>query len=117
MTRRSKLWWAGAALFAVINVAGAGYAVDRGEQLHAAVHVGLLLVGAAAYLVWRLASRATRQDLPPAQLGDERLQYLQQSVDAIALEVERIGEAQRFSDKLRVERGESSPPTKPPDEV
>jgi hypothetical protein len=117
MTRRSKLWRAAAALFVVINAAGAGYAIAIGERPHAAVHVGLLLVGAAAYLVWRLASRATRQDQPPAQLRDERLEYLQQSVDAIALEVERIGEAQRFSDKLRVERGESSPPTKPPDEV
>ena len=35
---------------------------------------------------------------------DERLEHLQQSVDAIAIEVERIAEAQRFSAKLLSER-------------
>jgi hypothetical protein len=38
--------------------------------------------------------------------------YLQQSVDAMALELERIGEAQRFSEKLRSEKGETPPPRK-----
>jgi hypothetical protein len=37
---------------------------------------------------------------------DERLEHLQQSVDAIAIEVERIAEAQRFSAKLLSERAE-----------
>ena len=36
-----------------------------------------------------------------------QLTQLQQSVDAIALEVERIGEAQRFNTKLQAERNES----------
>ena len=107
MTRRSKLWQVGAALFIVINVGGAAYAAWVGEPVHAAVHVGLLLGG---YVVWRLAPWARRRDLPRAQLADERLEYLQQSVDAVALEVERIGEAQRFSDKLRAERVEKSEP-------
>ncbi len=113
MTRRYKLWRAGAALFALINLAGAGYAAALGEALHLAVHVGLLLIGAAAYLAWRLALRGRQQNLLSAEQTDPRLEYLQQSVDAMALEVERIGEAQRFSDKLRVERGETSPLKKP----
>jgi hypothetical protein len=46
------------------------------------------------------------------QQGDERLNYLQQSVDAVALEVERIGEAQRFNEKLRGEQSETPPPKK-----
>jgi hypothetical protein len=33
------------------------------------------------------------------QIADERIDYLQRSIDALALEVERIGEAQRFKDK------------------
>jgi hypothetical protein len=106
MTRPSKLWRVAAALFVLINVAGAGYAVAVGEPAHAAVHVVLIL---GAYLGWRLGPWARRQDPAPAQLPDARLDYLQQSVDAVALEVERIGEAQRFSDKLRAERGEASP--------
>jgi hypothetical protein len=109
MTLGSKLWRVGAALFVLINVAGVGYAAALGEQLHAGVHVGLLVLGVGAYLVWRGAPQARRRDLQPQQ-ADERLEYLQQSVDAVALEVERIGEKQRFSDKLRAE-GET-PPTK-----
>ncbi|MGI9076026.1 MAG: hypothetical protein ACR2G6_01710 [Gemmatimonadaceae bacterium] len=102
MTRRSKLWRVGAWLFTIINVAGAGIAAVGGEAVHTAVHVGLLLLG--AYLVWRLAPRAVWQDLPSVQPAQDRLDQLQQSVDAVALEVERIGEAQRFSAEIQAER-------------
>jgi hypothetical protein len=116
MTRRSKLWRIGAALFVFINVGGAVEAAMMGERIHAGVHVGLLVLGLVGYLVWRLAAHA-RQNLPRAQQADERLEYLQQSVDAIALEVERLGEKQRFSEKLRAERGEAPPLKKlPPEE-
>ena len=56
-----------------------------------------------------------RQPAAPDQLPDARLDYLQQSVDAVALEVERIGEAQRFADKLRAEQGQAPPVKKPPE--
>jgi hypothetical protein len=95
-----------AALFTVVNVGGAGIAALSGEPLHTAVHVGLLV---AAYVVWRLVSRARRLDLPHAQPVDERLEHLQQSLDAIALDVERIGEAQRYAIKVVAERARSSP--------
>ena len=104
MTRRPRLWRAAAAIFTLINLAGAGFAVVRGEPIHAGVHAALLLVG--AYLTWRLAPRAGQPDVAGLQEAEERLARLQQSVDAIALEVERIGEAQRFSAKLQQERGE-----------
>ena len=39
--------------------------------------------------------------------NDARLEQLQQSIDAIAVEVERIAEAQRFSARLLAERGEA----------
>lgn len=58
------------------------------------------------YLVWRLAMRAERQEPKSLPLTDERLEQLQQSVDAVAIEVERIGEAQRFNAKLEAERAE-----------
>jgi hypothetical protein len=57
----------------------------------------------------RFIMRAQRNMLPPSPVADARLEQLQQSVDAIALEVERIAEAQRFSVKLLSERAESSP--------
>ena len=105
MSRSSKLWRVAAALFTIINLGGAVFAAVAREPVHAAVHVVLFLGG--GYLMWRLAPGSRRQDLPQAQLADERIEYLQQSVDAVALEVERIGEAQRFHDKLRAERGKT----------
>ena len=51
-------------------------------------------------------ARSGQKDLRSAQLTDERLEKLQQSVDAVALEVERIGEAQRFREKLDAQRSE-----------
>lgn len=104
MTRRSKLWLAGISVFALINAAGAGYAAAVAENLHAGVHVALMLV--AMYPGWRIVSRVG-QDMPTgAPLTENRLEQIQQSVDAVAVEVERIGEAQRFSAKLQQERVE-----------
>ena len=48
---------------------------------------------------WALAATRKREQMP-APLNDSRLEQLQQSVDAIAIEVERIAEPQRFSAKL-----------------
>ena len=104
MIQRIAIWRVAAALFTVVNLAGVGYAVAVGEAPHASLHVVLSLLG--AYALWRLAPtaewRGARADLPP----DDRLDHLQQSVDAVAIEVERIGEAQRFSTKLQAERAE-----------
>jgi hypothetical protein len=70
-----------------------------------AVIVGLVgslsLIGVVAYkaIVWK-------QRAPRARVDDDRLERLQQSVDAIAIEVERIAEAQRFMAKLLTEHPE-----------
>lgn len=104
MTRRSNLWLLGASLFTFINIAGAGFALAAGELLHTAVHVVLVPVG--AYFMWWRVSRTRRDQLPDAQLADARLDQLQQAVDAIALDVERVGEAQRYIAKLAAERAE-----------
>ena len=105
MTRRSKLWLVLAALFTLVNLAGIPMAAAAGEGLHTAAHVGLMLLG--AYLVWRLAPRSGRKDAPRLEPTEERLERLQQSMDAVALEVERIGEAQRYSAKLQAQRDET----------
>jgi len=104
MTGRSRLWQAAAAVFVLMNVAGVGWAIANREASHAALHVGLLIGG---YIAWRLLPWGQMREAPHAQPADERVEYLQQSVDAMALEVERIGEAQRYSDKLRAARSES----------
>lgn len=107
MTGRSKLWWWAAGIYFFINAGGAIWAAGEREEMHMMLHVILLLPGLAAYLGWKLARRGAPQNAADPRLAEERIAYLQQSVDAMALELERVGEAQRFSDKLRVQRGEA----------
>jgi hypothetical protein len=56
-------------------------------------------------LVRGLAPRRKPQNISDSQ--NLQLEQLQNSVDAIAVEVERIAEAQRFSAKLLAERGDT----------
>jgi hypothetical protein len=73
----------------------------------AVVIVGL--VGSLSFIgvvAIRSLNLMNRKKAPAQQLDDQRLELLQQSVDAIALEVERIAEAQRFSARLLSEREE-----------
>ena len=112
MIGRSTLWKLAAGAYAFINAAGLVYAWAMREEMHAMLHLFLLLLGVAGYVGWRLARRGAppqEDHLPRAQLAEQRIEYLQQSIDAMALELERVGEAQRFSDKLRVQRGETTP--------
>ena len=51
-------------------------------------------------------SGAKRRELGPPPMNDARLEQIQQSLDSIAIEVERITEAQRFTAKLMAERSE-----------
>lgn len=51
-------------------------------------------------------SNATRADIV---VGEERMARLEQAVEAIALEVERISEGQRFTTKLLSERAAAEP--------
>ena len=108
-TRGSKILRIGAVAWLIINGLGAPLAVAMGEPMHAATHVILLFAG---YIAWQFVPRESKA--APAQLGeaDPKLEYLQQSVDAIAVEVERISEAQRFSEKLRAEQREPPPKKK-----
>lgn len=75
--------------------------------------VCVMSLGGAAF-IWTWTRRELRRQkhaeaLPPAQQQnfDDRFAQLQQSVDAIAVEVERIAEGQRFSTKLLSEGNRS----------
>ena len=68
-------------------------------------------------LVRVLARRLDRRDAAtPPNLGriDERLSRLEAGVDAIAVEVERISEGQRFTTKLLAERVSGTVGSVPP---
>jgi hypothetical protein len=76
--------------------------------------VAVIIVGMVASLsaitVWfvrGLQKKGPAHELPNAFQFEQRFDQLQQSVDAIAVEVERIAEAQRFSAKLLAERSET----------
>jgi hypothetical protein len=135
MTRRKRIiWTAVAAVFTAVNFGGAVFAAVAQESIHAGVHVLLGVFG--LYLTWRLLpwrivdrtlqpGDAASAELPAGQM--DRLSQLEQSVDAVALEVERIGEGQRFMTKVltekegRVPSGDAAdrqpgkPPVIPPD--
>lgn len=57
-------------------------------------------------LVWAHIRRMSRQDQPRTidPQADERLERIEQAIDAMALEVERIAEGQRFVTRLLSER-------------
>jgi len=55
---------------------------------------------AVARMVWRRASEPARPKPIESDLMNRRLEQLQQSVEAMAIEVERISEGQRFVTKL-----------------
>jgi hypothetical protein len=105
MTRRSKIWLSAATIFTVVNVAGAGYAAAMAEGPHAGLHVVLGALG--LWWMWRVVAPYIPANDALALGEAERVEQLQQSVDAIAVEIERIGEAQRFTAKLEQERAAS----------
>lgn len=100
-----------AVLFTLVNVGGGIYAGAMGEVPHAGLHGVLALVG--AYVTWLILVRrrtsaalhdeALAADGPPRELAS-RLTNLEQSIDAIAVEVERVGEGQRYMTNLFADR-------------
>lgn len=102
MSRRLSGWSVTALLVTLINVAGGVYAAWLGEMMHAALH-GAVAIATVSFWWWRSQRRAS-VDPAPLSAAEARLDYLQQSVDAVAIEVERLGEAQRYAEKQRVNK-------------
>lgn len=74
--------------------------------------VGMLTFGTAAVLILRplmraFANRFERRGAPPVALPAEvsaHMNRLEQAIEAVAIEVERISEGQRYTTKLLAER-------------
>jgi hypothetical protein len=82
--------------------------MDPDVQSFAGVMVTIVCTIASLSIIfvaskWAIAATKKREQLP-VPYNDVRLEQLQQSVDAIAIEVERNSEAQRFSAKLLAAR-------------
>jgi hypothetical protein len=112
MSRCSKVWLVAGVLFSLANFAAGVFAAAQGELLHAGYHAGLMVLGAS--FVWWLASRRSARRIWRQRKSvssgahhelTDRLTHLEQSIDAVAIEVERIGEGQRFMTRLFTENG------------
>jgi hypothetical protein len=116
MTLRAKFGWTIAAVSVIVNGGGAVYALLNREWMHGGAHAALLALTLYLIVLLRPGARRTFPEsaaidderIEPMVAGDARMEQLQQSVDAIAVEVERIGEAQRFNAKLAAKQGEGA---------
>ena len=83
----------------------------NGEQV-AAVSIAAIIVWGITLSMWAQAWASRRADrLKPQRLEalEQRLERVEQAIDTVAVEVERIGEAHRFTAKLLTERLEPLP--------
>lgn len=75
------------------------------------VFIGLMAtLGSLTKIILTVINRGKRPALKDGALEEmaQRLARIEQAVDATAVEVERISEAQRFTTKLLVEKGHAS---------
>jgi hypothetical protein len=79
----------------------------------AGIFVAALGALAVIMIIAATVSRVIKRNVPdrpdvPQPVDDHRLVRLEQAVDAIALEVERISESQRFISKLLADRSQEA---------
>jgi len=73
--------------------------------------IALSFFGSVTYTLRFIALQFTnaRRGEPRPGLPDDRLARLEQAVESIAIEVERISEGQRFTTRLLAERAQADP--------
>jgi len=99
---KHRAWIPVAWVLSLVNLGAVWPAAVPGEALHASIHAALavLLAVGAQRLMYRRASLGAE-----AATTDNREERLEQAIDAIAIELERVGEGQRFVAKVLAERG------------
>jgi len=114
---KHRAWIPIAWLLSVLNVAAVWFAARPGEAWHATTHALLaLLLGVGAQ--WLNARRRTFETAvggaaPPSEIAELRAEFaalregqsqilkrLEPTLDALAVELERVGENQRFLTKV-----------------
>lgn len=79
--------------------------VQAFAQVMAILVPSIVVLAATAVVLMKVARRSSLPPAPrPSRIDDDRFERLEQAVDSIAIEVERISESQRFSAKLLAER-------------
>lgn len=77
--------------------------VDPGEVAIVAIVFGTTAATILSLAKMRIRSREARSELSDPGI-DERLFRIEQAVDAMAIEIERMAESQRFTTKILAER-------------
>lgn len=91
------------------NVISVWFAARPGEAWHATIHAALAL-GFGLWAYHRIRAEP-RRDPVLTSLSGERLERIERSIDAVALEVERIGEMERFASKILAARAAELEPS------
>ena len=95
---KHKAWIPIAWLISLGNLGAVWFAALPAEPTHATVHALLAVLFALG--AQRLTTRRAASVEAQPVVADERLQHFEHAIDSIAVELERIGEGQRFVTKL-----------------
>lgn len=119
MVSRTQVWNAVLVVLSAANLVAVWFAVGPDEPpWHATTHAALAL----GFGLWALRRMRLEQRSHPAlsDSADARLERIERAVESVAIEVERIGEMERFAAKVRearsaeLEPGASVPKPVPP---
>jgi hypothetical protein len=95
MTFKRKIWFPTAVVLSAINLVSVWFFAM--EPWHATAHAALAVAfGLWAQRLWKGASWAR----PAPVESTQRLERIEQAIEAVAIEVERISEGQRFVTRL-----------------
>ncbi|HEX6807166.1 MAG TPA: hypothetical protein VF118_04220 [Gemmatimonadaceae bacterium] len=83
-----------------------------GEQIMTVVCVSVITFGISICMIaaaFAARARAKLKGSPDLSKLDSRLDRIEQSLDSVAVEVERVSEAQRFTARILAERKDGAP--------
>lgn len=93
------------------------------DAIIAAMVIGMPSLVVTVWMILRHREKMTKRDVLPGASAtgiEARLARLEDAIDGIALEMERLGEGQRFTAKLLAERGsraETPVVARPPERI
>lgn len=83
-----------------------------GEQIMTVVCVSVITFGISICMIaaaFAARARAKLKGTPDLSKLDTRLDRIEQSLESVAVEVERVSEAQRFTARIMAERKDGAP--------
>ena len=108
MKFKHPAWIPVAWILSAVNIASIWFAAAEMEPLHATIHgalAALFAVGAQ-----RLMARRALHAGDTPDVANDRIKGVEQALDVMAVELERIGEGQRYVTKLMSERQRDAAP-------